>query len=97
MVFSETHPAHHGFLVDRSGYLWVLRYNPRRFDNGRIPPPIFDETSSWDIFDPQGIWLGLVHTPPRFVLYEVGEDYLLGMWRDELEVEYVQMYGLVRE
>lgn len=96
LVFSETHPAHHGLLVDRSGYIWVLRTNPRRFDNGRIPPRIFDETSSWDVFDPEGIWLGFVRTPPRFVLYEVGEDYLLGMWRDELEVEYVQLYGLAR-
>jgi hypothetical protein len=97
MVFSEFHPAHHGFHVDHSGNLWVLGADPRRWDYGRIPPRIFDESSSWDIFDPEGVWLGTVQTPPRFVLYEVGEDYLLGLWRDELEVEYVRRYELVRE
>ncbi len=97
MVFSESHPAHHGFRVDHSGHLWVLRAEPNRLDYGRIPPPVFEEASSWDIFDTQGVWLGTVRTPPRFVLYEVGEAYLLGLWRDEFEVEYVRMYGLIRE
>jgi hypothetical protein len=28
------------------------------------------------------------------VVTEVGSDYLLGIWKDELEVEYVRMYRL---
>jgi hypothetical protein len=96
MVFSEFHPAHHGFQVDKSGHLWVRVADPRRFDYGRTPARIFDEPSSWDIFNPDGVWLGIVRTPPRFDLYEVGEDYVLGLWRDELEVEYVRKYELIR-
>ena len=27
-------------------------------------------------------------------IVEIGDDYILGVWRDELDVEYVRMYGL---
>jgi hypothetical protein len=32
--------------------------------------------------------------PDRFQLYEIGEDYLLGVWRDEIYVEHVRIYPL---
>ena len=37
--------------------------------------------------------MGRPHPPVGF---EIGEDYVLGLWRDELGVEYVRMYGLER-
>ena len=40
--------------------------------------------------------LARVETPPELVIYEIGEDYILGKVRDELEVEYVQDWGLDR-
>jgi hypothetical protein len=27
---------------------------------------------------------------------EIGEDYILGVWKDEMDVEYVRMYSLDR-
>ena len=26
--------------------------------------------------------------------FEIGDDYILGVWRDATDVEYVRMYGL---
>jgi len=51
----------------------------------------------WKIFDRDGVYLGVVETPPRFRICEVGSDYLLGRWRDDLDVEHVRMYQLVKE
>ena len=39
--------------------------------------------------------LGDVELPPVEVL-EIGEDYVIGLYRDELEVEYVQVYELAK-
>ena len=32
--------------------------------------------------------------PAGFRPHEIGLDYLLGVWKDELGVEYVQLYDL---
>lgn len=36
-----------------------------------------------------------VELPPGFRPYEIGSDYVLGKWTDELGIEYVQMYDLI--
>ena len=49
------------------------------------------------VFDASGNWLeswgGRGEGSGEF---EIGEDYILGRWRDELEVEYVQVWSLER-
>ena len=81
----ETKPAHGEMIVDAAGNLWVAEYSLRRF-----------EATSWTVFDPQGTLLGTVHMPPGSRLRQIGHDYVLGLWRDEDEVEHVRMYGLVK-
>jgi hypothetical protein len=34
--------------------------------------------------------------PARFTPFEIGPDYVLGVWRDADDVEHVQMYELVK-
>jgi hypothetical protein len=34
--------------------------------------------------------------PPRFRLLQVGRDVVIGVWRDDLDVERVQVYDLIR-
>ena len=48
------------------------------------------------MFDSEGLYLGVVETPPRFRIYEIGSDYLLGGWKDDLDVDHVRMYELVK-
>jgi len=45
------------------------------------------------VFDPAGSLLGVTALPPIRVL-EIGHDYVLGVYRDDLEVEYVHLYEL---
>ncbi|UCG88176.1 MAG: hypothetical protein JSW71_06430, partial [Gemmatimonadota bacterium] len=81
----ETFPAFATLKADALGYLWAERY--------RRPG---QEDAVWDVFDPDGVLAAQVVMPPRVYPLEIGEDYLLGLSWDELEVEYLQLYSLRR-
>jgi hypothetical protein len=73
-------------MADPDGNLWVLAYTRPG-----------DERRSWTVFAPEGRALGTVETPPGLRIMEIGADYVLGVWRDDLDVEHVRMYRLDRE
>jgi len=83
MPVPETLPAFREIETDEAGRLWVRRYTVGR-----------DEPATWDVFDPEGQWLAAVPMPAGFTIHEIGRDYVLGVMRDELEVEQLHMYGL---
>ncbi|MDH3292667.1 MAG: hypothetical protein OEO20_17340 [Gemmatimonadota bacterium] len=78
-------PPYGELAADALGYLWVADY---------APPG--DERSTWTIFDPDGRLSGRVTAPPGISILEIGEDYLLGVYRDELDVEYLHQYAVSR-
>ena len=80
--------------VDARGNVWVAPFHLA----GADPPP-------FDVFAPDGTWFGTVALPPGLVrayvhyrspYLEIGEDYVLGVWTGELDVQYVRMYRLDR-
>lgn len=81
--FPETFPAFASLLVDDSGRLWVEDY--------RVPG---DSDVTYSVFDGEGGLLGVVGIPPGLLVYEIGEDYVLGRWRDELDVEHIRLHEL---
>ncbi len=87
-------PVLRSIHVDTTGHLWLQPY----YVAGADPPP-------FEIHAPDGSWLGSVSVPPglqrAFVQYqapymEIGADYVLGVWTDELDVQYVRMYRINR-
>jgi sugar lactone lactonase YvrE len=50
----------------------------------------------WTVFDAGGNRLGDIETPARFTIHQIGADFLLGLSRDELGVERVHRYGLLK-
>ncbi len=83
MPFPETMPAYERLIVDDEGSLWVEEY--------RRPT---DEQPRWTVFDAEGVMLGEVETPPEFQVFQIGSDFVLGRWTDDLDVEHVQLYKL---
>ena len=75
-------PAFEQFVLDRADNLWVADYL------------VLEEDPTWQVFNPSGRWLGTVQTPPQVRIFDIGEDYVLGVWRDDLEVERVLMFRL---
>ena len=55
-----------------------------------------DAPSEWVVFDGSGRMLGSVTTPAGLEVTEIGEDFVLGIWRDELDVQHVQLYELMK-
>lgn len=85
-VANETFPAHAELRIGSDGSLWVQEY-PRR-------PEAVQE---WLAFRPTGELACRVRLPFAEArdLHEVALDYVLGVERDDLEVEHVRRYRLI--
>ena len=84
---AETFPVFSMVLSDAAGNLWVREYD---FPREERPAPL------WTVFDPDGRVLGFVETPNGLRIGQIGEDYILGHYQDELDVEHVQVWPLER-
>jgi hypothetical protein len=78
-------PAYEDVRLDAGGSLWVAYYR------------LEDEPVRWAVFDPEGRWLGDVETPSNGRVWDIGHDYLLGVWQDDLAVQQVRMYRIVKD
>jgi hypothetical protein len=83
MAVPATRPAYSRLLGDPEGNIWVGAY-------ARDP----GDVTSWTVFDASGAWLGTVEMPDRFRALEIGSSWVLGTWRDDLDVEHVRLYEL---
>ena len=84
---AERFPAFASVIADALDHLWVEEYEVE----GEERPG-----SLWTVFDPEGRVLGFVETPDGLEIYEIGEDYILGRVKGELDVESVQVWSLDR-
>jgi hypothetical protein len=78
-------PAYTSMKVDAAGYLWVERF--------RVPG---ESRRRWGVFGPEGEFLGHVAMPERFDVLEIGADYVLGVAKDDEDVERVRLHPLRR-
>jgi hypothetical protein len=94
MTFSPTLPAFGGITVDTEGNIWVREayvgdYIPRG-GWGQVP----DFPTQWSVFGPTGRWLVDVTMPPRFRPMQITRDAVLGLARDDDDVEHVRLYRI---
>ncbi len=81
----EVWPGFERLLVDAEGWTWAQLYH---YDPSR--------RNRWVVFDPEGRAQGTVETPPRFDVHFIGEDFILGVAIDDLDVQVVREHALVR-
>lgn len=72
--------------IDVLGNVWVGRYH---FPGG-------GHAEEWEVFDPAGVWLGSVETPPGLVVHSIGLDRIIGVAKGELDVSFIQVHRLDR-
>jgi len=94
-ILADSMPSHHFILADTEDNLWVEEFD----DVGVVQ-------GGFSVFDSAGIWLGEVEFPPglqvfrshptRAGQFEIGPDFLLGVWADELGVEQVRLYRIIK-
>ena len=78
-------PAFTALLTDRLGNVWIRRGLASPSSPGR-----------WMILSPEGRPVARLETPPHGGIFDVADGYLVGMWRDELDVESMRLYGIDR-
>lgn len=75
-------PAFGRILSDRAGRLWVSEWLP-----ADLGPP-----RRWRLFDASGRWTHDVRLPDGLDPLDMGSDWILGVQRDDLDVEYIVLY-----
>jgi hypothetical protein len=85
MDVPETRPAYGRLLADREGHVWVADYTTAA-----------SEPRDWRVFNREGRLLGRVTLPDRFRALDIGAEWIVGVWRDEEDVETVRVYRILK-
>src|SRR5690606_30753570 len=75
----STFPPYAAIVAEADGHVWVRDF---------IWPE--DETTrqEWQVFDPEGRWLGSITMPAGFSAMRIEADEVLGIYRDDMDVEH---------
>lgn len=80
----KVYPAVTDVATDEDGYIWVEEYGPE------------GESRQWRVFSNMGEVVATVRMPDRFRPYQIFRDRILGVEKDEFDVERVQVRSLIR-
>ncbi|MDH3731987.1 MAG: 6-bladed beta-propeller [Gemmatimonadota bacterium] len=91
--FAEFFPAFYMLRLGPDGSMWVQPVqSPADLSDEEIERYNFIEdfgAPGWDVFDAEGRYLGVVEMPPRFQPRTFVGDRIYGVWRDDLDVQYI--------
>lgn len=85
MPMMEFRPAHGAISADREGFLFVEEFRAPGIESVPV-----------NVFDPDGRLVGRFEIPADIEILEIGPDYLLALYEDPMDVEYVHLYELTR-
>lgn len=100
--YPETYPRIGRLVLDTSGNLWVMAYPSigGQISSWRLASTyaflVEEGGARWTVLSPAGDVIAHVRTPPGLFPLEIGEDYVLGVSKDEYDVESVELYTLAR-
>ena len=88
--FAANLPVTFGLWISEpSGRLWVGVRDPDL-------PWDYERANAWDVFEPDGNYLGRLPIPEGFRPTRITQDYVVGIWLDELDVSHARRYRIVR-
>jgi hypothetical protein len=85
VVLPETLPWYDRLLIDAEGRLWVRHF--------KVPGVGRED---WTAFSPAGTAVMRMVPPEGFDVQDIRSDAVLGVWRDQLDVEHIRVYKLGR-
>lgn len=102
---SPTKPFFRSIFPGEEGRIWVHRYvravkepaSPEPRDPERAPPITWREPNHFDVFEPDGTFLGTVVVPDRYLLFAWRGDMVWGVHYGELDVPFVFRARLVAQ
>ena len=102
LIHPDHYPRYARLVAAPGDRVWVMAYPPLKesvLPDAVIHPRIsrrLDEGALWRVVDRDGSPIAELQTHPGFFLLEVGDDYVLGIHKDEVGRESVEVYGLTR-
>jgi len=96
MPQAEYFPAFGGLVADHTGGIWVGAYPGQIGLLGLSPEVPRVPARRWLVFDGDGVLVANVHTPEGFKPHAVRDGHVWGIFEDELGVESVRAYEVVR-
>ncbi|HEX6132936.1 MAG TPA: hypothetical protein VFZ24_03060 [Longimicrobiales bacterium] len=78
-------PAYGRVAMAQDGSFWVEEF---------VPPGVTVEAARWSVYDADGTMRGVIELPDSFRVVYIDDDVVIGVVRDEFDVEYVHVYGL---
>ena len=97
--FAEYYPAFAGMQIGPNGSIWVQHIqSPAGMTDEELKEWNFIEdigSPAWDVFDSEGRFMGVVQMPNRFAPRAFVGNNIYGVWRDELDVQYVVRLRIV--
>ena len=104
LTCTERKPPYRALRVGERGRIWVHRHTvaeqvegEQAVDPNRPPPITWREPIVFDVFEPDGTYLGAVHLPPRTRAYVFRGDTVWGIRTGELDEQYVVRLAVSRE
>jgi hypothetical protein len=82
---ADSLPSFTDLLMDRTGDTWVA-----------LPDTTASGASPWDVLGPDGAYLTTVEVPPRLHVTQIGDGFLVGIARDQSDVERVEVYRIAK-
>ena len=101
-IYADHYPRYARLVAAPEDRVWVMAYPPLKepvMPQELDSPTAFrrlDRGAWWRVVDRDGLPIGELQTPSGFFLLEVGDDYVLGLSKDEFLRESVQLYRLMR-
>jgi hypothetical protein len=84
------------FLVDGGEFVWIREYDPRVHATGVGGLMTAGPGGNWAVFDLDGRRVTSVAVPEDFEPMSIESDHLIGVRRDEFDVESVRIYRIER-
>lgn len=78
-------PSYDALAAAADGSFWVRHY---------VPPGDTAEVTRWSVFDSDGRMTGTLEAPAGFQPMYIDATAVVGVARDDLDVEYVRVYGI---
>jgi len=70
----------------------LLHTDPANLGSGLFTP----DASPWEVFAPDGTWLGHIDLPPGRTVQQIGDDWILLAGDDDDGVAHVWLYRLIK-
>ncbi len=94
--FAEHFPAFLQMMPGPEGSLWVQRIQQPTLltaeERETWNPQLDIGASEWDVLDADGRYVGVIDMPHRFQPVTLVGDRVYGVWRDEMDVQYVRVF-----